>query len=71
MNLCTHNYVGIYTCMNGFLAVGKSSSRHRLTAGRSGKIKLACVLFVAPPSFIALQRIAVRRTADHIVLYGQ
>ena len=48
-----------------FLAVGKRSSRHRLTAGRSGKIKLACVVFVAPPSFIALQRIAVRRIVDH------
>ena len=53
-----------------FLAVGKSSSRHRLTAGRSGKIKLTCVVFVAPPSFIAMQRIAVRRIVDRIVLYG-
>ena len=53
-----------------FLAVGKRCSRHRLTAGRSGKINLACVVFVAPPSFIALQTIAVRRIADRIVLYG-
>ena len=51
-------------------AVGKSSSRHRLTAGRSGKIKLACVVFVAPPSFIALQRIAVRRIGPHRSLRG-
>ena len=42
-----------------FLAVAKRSSTHRLTAGRSGKIKLAWVVFVAPPLFIALQRTAV------------
>ena len=52
-----------------FLAVGKLSSRHQLTAGRSGKIKLTCVVFVAPPSFIALQRIPVREITGRIILF--
>ena len=32
---------------------------------------LLVVVFVVPISFIALQRIAVRWIADHIILYGQ